>query len=350
MNDFQWNFKGMNQGGPTLSQAGAQGMQGFRPIGASAPVQQVPTTVPHAPQSFDAQGYGQSLNNASLMQEYRANEEKIAELEAKLAEVNKQWEAGAPARARASLDDLDRQLAISRAKYGDISGAYGHLNRIDSRALANKDSGDDKKAKIASIVDQLENAYIMRNSEKEATAQAGWDNKIARLSQEYQELTGTPYAYAGAIVDTGAIGAGMRPRNTMEFNSKMSGMKNLRKDGRLTEKQIGELFADASTLPNGAEKDTIIGELSKAMYDSVEVHDKKVSQYNAKVATAIDDFVKDPMKKFSKEAKQALKTEGGTAKVTRNGIDMEIKYIGVRDGKKAYEVWVDGKKKRTYSE
>lgn len=288
--------------------------------------------------------------NYALKEEYRANEARIAELEARLAEVNKQWAAGAPARARASLDDLDRQLAISRAKYGDISGAYGHLNRIDSRALANKDSGDDKKAKIASIVEQLENAYIMRNAEKEATAQAGWDNKIARLSQEYQELTGTPYAYAGASVDTGTIGAGMRPRNTMEFNSKMSGMKNMRKDGRLTEKQIGELFADASTLPNGAEKDAIMGELSKAMYDSVEVHDQKVAQYNAKVATAIDDFVNDRSKKFSKEAKQALKTEGGSAKVTRNGIDMEVKYIGVRDGKKTYEVWVDGKKKRTYSE
>lgn len=360
---FMWNFVG-----PTPAQQAAQGMQGYRPAPNMAAY--VPSVTPDATvapvqaqqppmmggegaiergRMWGANNYGQGeLQN--LMNEYRSNEARIAELEAQLEKINKQWVAGAGARNRDALDDLDRQLAISRAKYGDITGAYNHLTRIDSRALANKDSSDDKKAKLASVLEQLENAYIMRNSEKEATAQAGWDNKIARLSKEYQDLTGQPYAYAGASVDTGAIGAGMRPRNTMEFNSKMSGMKNLRKDGRLTEKQIGELFADASTLPNGAEKDAIMGELSKAMYDSVEVHDKRVAQYNAKVATAIDDFVKDPMKKFSKDAKQALKAEGGSAKVTRNGIDMEIKYIGLRDGKKAYEVWVDGKKKRTYSE
>lgn len=348
MNDFQWNFKGMNQGGPTLSQAGAQGMQGFRPIGASAPVQQVPTTVPHAPQSFDPQAYGQSMNAASLMAEYRSNEARIAELEARLAEVNKQWAAGAGERNRAALDDLDRRLAISRAKYGDVSGAFNHLSRIDSRALADRNSGDDKKAKLNSILEQLENAYIMRNAEKEATAQAGWDNKIARLSREYQELTGQPYAYSGANVDTGAIGAGMRPRNTMEFNSKLSGMKNMRKDGRLTEKQIGELFADAASLPNGAEKDAIMGELSKAMYDSVEVHDRNVAQYNAKVSTGLTQLTDDW---GNQKIRKDLKKPGDSTTRTKNGIKFDITYTGLSaSGKKQYEISVNGKKKKTIEE
>lgn len=350
MNDFVWNFKGMNAGGPTLSQAGAQGMQGYVPVNASVPGQQMAPNVPRAPQPFDAQGYGRSLDAASLMAEYRANEARIAELESQLAEIDRKWTEGAGMRERAALDDLDRRLAVSRAKYGDIAGAVGHLNRIDSRALANRKDEDERKTKLKTIVTELENAYIMRNAEKEATAQAGWDNKIARLSKEYQELTGQPYAYTGANLDTGVYGAGSRPANFLQYNSKLTSMKGMRKDGRLTEKQVAELFADLGVLPNGAEKDAATSELAKTMYDSAEVHDRKVATYRSKVKKAVNDFIADGEKKFDSETKKKMKKEGGETTVTRNGVTLTIKYVGTRGGKKTYEVWADGKKQSEYTE
>lgn len=360
MGNFIWNFKGMNGAGPDLAQQAAQQMQGYRPGPNMAGY--VPGRMPDAVQAPVQQpvvggeggmqrarqmgGYAPGSGaNYELMQEYRANEARIAELEAKLAEVNKQWAAGAGARNRAALDDLDRRLAVSRAKYGDIAGAYNHLTRIDSRALANKESGDDKRAKLDSIVEQLENAYIMRNAEKEATAQAGWDNKISRLSREYQELTGEPYAYGGASVATGTIGSGDRPQNLMEFNSKLSGMKGRRKDGRLTKAQVSELMQDAAGLPNGAEKDAIMTDLAKASYDNADDHDTNVANYKKKVNTGLNQLVNDWA---NQKIRKDLKKPGESTTRVKNGITYTVTYTGMSaSGKKQYEIVSGGKKLKT---
>lgn len=369
MGNFIWNFKGMNGAGADLAQQAAQQMQGYRPGPNMAGY--VPSRMPDsvaAPvvpvqQYLGGEGAMQRSvgdrntpnmytpgagANYALMEEYRANEAKIAELEAKIAEINKQWATGAAARNRASLDDLDRRLAVSRAKYGDLSGAYNHLTRIDSRALANKDGSDEKKAKISGIVSELENAYIMRNSEKEATAQAGWDNKIARLSKEYEELTGTPYQYQGATVDTGMLGAGESPVNFMQFNAKMSGMKGMRKDGRLTKSQVAELMRDVAVLPNGAEKDAIMTDLAKASYDNADDHDANVANYKGKVNKGLSQLMADW---GNQKIRKDLKKPGDSTTRVKNGVTYTVTYTGTgASGKKQYEISANGKKMKTVEE
>lgn len=243
---FIWNFKGMNQGGPTVSQAGAQGMQGYVPVSASVPVQQVAPVVPHAPQSFDAQGYGQSLNNASLMQEYRANEAKIAELEAQLAEVNKQWAAGAPARARESLDDLDRQLAISRAKYGDIAGAMGHLGRIDLRSQSALNKNLNSVTQKDADRKELRNAYIMM-AEGSPAAQAAWKGAIADMEAAYERKYGEKFE--GLALPTGNVSGAGEVNTWAQFDNLLQQKKNSK--GNLSQASIDEMKSVLGKMPQG---------------------------------------------------------------------------------------------------
>lgn len=299
-----------------------------------------------------APGLGLAYNEReALMSEYRANEEKIKILEAKVKTVTDAWDKGKAGREMSALDEMDRQLALSRAKYGDFSGAYGHLNRIDSRALAamsKEDSAETRKEKLNKIVGELEAAYIMRNS-GDATTQADWNNKIRRLLSEYKDLAGKDYVYDGSSPDTTNYGEGAEVKDIMAYDSKLSNLKTLRTDGRITDAQFNELWSDLERLPNGPEKDKRREELFELGKNSVEKAAKKSADYTAKVNKAVDELINGE-RKFSTEDKKALKKEGGSATVTRNGVEMTVKYTGLRDGKKSYEVYVNGKRKGSYQE
>lgn len=273
----------------------------------------------------------------SLLAEYRQNEARIADLELRLNEaVNGN---------AAAADALDMKLARNRAEAGDIANAYAHLNRIDTRRMAGARSSGD--GKLAGIVENLENAYIMRNSEKDAAAQAGWDNKIRRLSKEYKDITGKPYEYAGTQVDT-ANYADTRATNFMQLSNKIANMKAMRKDGRLTESQIDSLALDIAGLPNGEEKNAQIEELRKLRNDSAEKHDKAVAATKAKVDKAMAELERDwKNQKISKD----LKSPGKSVTRTVNGVTFTITYTGQDvDGKKKYEISRNGKLKRVFKE
>lgn len=335
--DWRWA-----PGGPGYQEQAAQGMAGYRPaqVAPQGYTQQV------QPQpSYDMNAYGQGLQQASnaagLRAEYDRNSARIVEIEARLATMDKEWNAGAAGRSRDALDNLDLQLARSSAKHGNLDRAYNHLTRIDSRALSNRDSAstDDRKR---SILTELENAYIMRNAEESATAKAGWDNKIARLSKEYEDLTGEKYVYGGATPDTNVYGAGEGAGDLQAVKSKLTTFRGVRKDKKLTKDQIDELYGDASTLPNGPEKNAIMAELYEAEKNSAEKADNDAANARKKRDAAWKELKGDWANQ--KVKKDIGKKPGSSTTRERNGVKFTITYTGLDSaGRKIYEVSHNGK-------
>ena len=334
--DWRWA-----PGGPGYQEQAAQGMAGYRQNVAS---QGYPQQVQPQP-SYDMNAYGQGLQQASnmagLRAEYDRNSARIAEIEAHLATMDKEWNAGAAGRSRAALDDLDLQLARSSAKHGNLDRAYNHLTRIDSRALSNKDSASTDERK-RSILTELENAYIMRNAEESATAKAGWDNKIVRLSKEYEDLTGEKYVYGGATPDTNVYGAGEGAGDLQAVKSKLTTFRGVRKDKKLTKAQIDELYGDASTLPNGPEKNAIMAELYEAEKNSAEKADTDAANARKKRDAAWKELKADWANQ--KVKKDIGKKPGSSTTRERNGVKFTITYTGLdAAGRKIYEVSHNGK-------
>ena len=155
-----------------------------------------------------------SVNNdmQALMDEYKRNEARIAEIETEIASIEK---AGAT-----NLDDLDMALAANRAGIGDIGNSFAHTSRIQTRRQladqAKRDKAINDRKEVEGIVEQLENAYIMRGG-ADNVQRADWDNKINRLSKKYKELTGSDYVYSGATPKTGVVLG--TPTNLEEFDS-----------------------------------------------------------------------------------------------------------------------------------
>lgn len=332
--DWRWA-----PGGPGIQEQAAQGMAGYRP----AQVAPQGYTRQAQPQpSYDVNAYGQGLDAASLRAEYENNSARIAEIEARLATMDKEWNAGAAGRSRAALDDLDWQLARSSARHGNLDRAYNHLVRIDSRALSNKDQASTTDDRKRSIVTELENAYIMRNAEESATAKAGWDNKIARLSKEYEDLTGEKYVYGGATPDTNVYGAGEVAGDLQAVKSKLTTFRGVRKDKRLTKAQIDELYDDASTLPNGPAKDAIMAELYEAEKDSAEKADADAATGRRKRDAAWKEL--KAVWDKQKVNRDIGKKPGSSTTRERNGVKFTITYTGMDSaGRKRYEVSHNGK-------
>lgn len=339
--DWRWA-----PGGPGYQEQAAQGMAGYRPAqvapqGYTQGYPQGYTRQAQPQPSYDVNAYGQGLDAASLRAEYENNNARIAEIEARLATMDKEWNAGAAGRGRAALDDLDWQLARSSAKHGNLDRAYNHLTRIDSRALSNRDSTSTDERK-RSILTELENAYIMRNAEESATAKAGWDNKIARLSKEYEDLTGEKYVYGGATPDTNVYGAGEAAGDLQAVKSKLTTFRGVRKDKRLTKAQIDELYGDVSSLPNGPVKDAIMTELYEAEKDSAEKADADAAAGRRKRGAAWKELKADWAN--LKVNRDIGKKPGSSTTRERNGVKFTITYTGMDSaGRKRYEVSHNGK-------
>ena len=236
---FLWNFKGMNAGGPTLSQEEANGMQGYVPNSAFVPQQpQV-----QQPMRFDAQAYGQ---NASLMAEYRSNEARIAELEAKLSQAQKAWADGAGARNMAAMDDLDRKLALSRAKYGDIAGAMSHLGRIDQRAQSALNKNLNAVTQKDADRKELRNAYIMM-AEASPAARASWEGAIADMEAAYERKYGEKFE--GLSLPKGNVGGAGEVNTWAQFDNLLQQKKNSK--GNLSQESIDEMKGVLGKMPQG---------------------------------------------------------------------------------------------------
>lgn len=291
------------------------------------------TTVPQVTKALA----DEAARKDALLAEYRSNEARIKELEQKLSAAMSSGKAN---------DELDLKLARNRAEAGDISNAFAHLNRIDTRRMQGMKNSTD--GKLAGIVENLENAYIMRNSEKDAAAQAGWDNKIRRLSKEYENLTGKPYGYTGAQVDTANHAVSGTVENVMQYNNKLANLKAMRKDGRLTEAQLDELAIDVAGLPNGAEKNAAIEEIRKLRNDSVEKHDRAAASAKSKVNKAMAELERDWA---TQKVKRELKNPGKSVTRTVNGVTFTITYTGKdANGLKKYEISHNGKLKKVVKE
>lgn len=311
---FVWNFKGMNQGGPSLPEAASQGMQGYVPNSAFVPQQQVP----QAPVRFDAQGYGQGLDNASLMAEYQSNLARIAQLEAQLEQVNREWAAGAQKRQGAMMDELDRKLAVSRANYGDISGAFNHLSRIDQRQQARLNKDINSLTQKDADRKELRNAYIMM-AEASPAAQASWKGAIADMEAAYERKYGEKFE--GLAIPTGDVKGATGVQNWAQFDNLLQQKKNSK--GNLTQASIEEMKSILQKMPQGAEYNKRKEELDRMR--SQEKIDKDAKKQREKESAAIEEARK-AISGFNLkpgESKTYTAKNGLTVTCTKKGTGMQ---------------------------
>lgn len=343
---FEWNFvkSGMNQGGPSLSQYGAQGMGGYRPNSSGMEGYHPNTPYQAAPMAptvdVSQQMAGQQMGDSmALMAEYRENEARIAELEQKLVSVQKEWNDGAAGRQREAANDLDMQLARARAKYGDFGSAYNHLNRIDVReqAALNKDANafTQKDADRKNLRD----AYIMM-AEASPAGQAAWKGAIADMEAAYERKYGEKFE--GLSIPTGNVNGGVS--NWDQFENLFLQKKNSK--GNLSQADIDLMKSTLSTMPQGDKynewMDKLDGLKSQEKIDA----DKKA--YLKKVNDGLAELDRDW---GNQKIRKDLKKPGDKTTRVKNGITFTITYTGMSpSGKKQYEISVNGKKQKTREE
>lgn len=242
--DWRWA-----PGGPGYQEQAAQGMAGYRPaqVAPQGYVQQM-----QRGPSYDVNAYGRGLQQASdaagLRAEYERNIARIAEIEARLATMDKEWDAGAYGRNRDAMNDLDLRLARSSAKHGNLDRAYNHLSRIDTRntAASNKDvnaitqKDADRK--------ELRNAYIMM-AEASPAAQASWKGAIADMEAAYERKYGEKFE--GLAIPTGDVDDASGVESWAQFDNLLQQKKN--SNGNLSQASIDEMKWLLRKMPQGEE-------------------------------------------------------------------------------------------------
>lgn len=242
--DWRWA-----PGGPGYQEQAAQGMAGYRPSQVAA--QGYTQQMQRGP-SYDVNAYGKGLQQASdaagLRVEYERNIARITEIEARLATMDKEWDAGAYGRNRDAMNDLDLRLARSSAKHGNLDRAYNHLTRIDSRAStdANKD------ANVVTQKDadrkELRNAYIMM-AEASPAAQASWKGAIADMEAAYERKYGEKFE--GLAIPTGDVDDASGVESWVQFDNLLQQKKNSK--GNLSQASIDEMKGLLQKMPQGEE-------------------------------------------------------------------------------------------------
>lgn len=238
--DFQWQFVGATPA--------AQQMQGYRPNVPAQPVS-APGVQSRGMATFDMQ---QNAQGASLMDEYRRNEARIAEIETEIRNLEANGQG---------LDELDMALARNRAGIGDTGTALAHLGRIDTRGqLARQEAYNERnfqlrkaemknagKGEKTARRKEIDNAYIMM-SEGSPSAQNAWKRAIASMEEDYLRDFGE--AYTPIEIPTGAT----------EDATSFSGWDELYnrslEKGRLSQAQKDSLLESLMKLPKGQERNT----------------------------------------------------------------------------------------------
>lgn len=286
-----------------MKEQAAQGMAGYRP--SQVAMQGYTQQVQRGP-SYDVNAYGQGLQQASDAAEYERNIARIAEIEARLATMDKEWDAGAYGRNRDAMNDLDMQLARSSAKHGNLDRAYNHLTRIDTRntAAANKDENAitqkdaDRK--------ELRNAYIMM-AEASPAAQASWEDAIADMEAAYERKYGEKFE--GLVVPTGEVNGASGVKSWAQFDNLLQQKKNSK--GNLAQADIDEMKALLQKMPQGEEYNRRREQLDSMK--SQEKIDADAKAQRKKESAAIDDamvaitgFNMDPGESTTYTAKNGL--------------------------------------------
>lgn len=126
---IEWNWAGQNN-------QNAMANQSFANNAANAE-QQIADQQQQQQQQID-----------SIRQRIAANNARIAQLKAQLAQMSND-------------DNLDKALAANRARVGDMSGALSHLNRIDNRKSAMDEKARQKRLENEDIIKQIRNLDAM---------------------------------------------------------------------------------------------------------------------------------------------------------------------------------------------
>lgn len=241
--DWRWA-----PGGPGMQEQAAQGMAGYR---SNVAPQDYAQQVQPRP-AYDMNAYGQGLQQASdaagLRVEYERNSARIAEIEARLATMDKEWNAGAYGRSREAMNDLDLQLARSSAKYGNLDRAYNHLSRIDTRNTSAVNKDVNAMTQKDADRKELRNAYIMM-AEGSPSAQAAWKGAIADMEAAYERKYGEKFE--GLAVPTGDVGGASGVQSWAQFDNLLQQKKNSK--GNLVQADIDEMKALLQKMPQGEE-------------------------------------------------------------------------------------------------
>lgn len=299
--DWRWA-----PGGPGYQEQAAQGMAGYRPaqVAPQGYVQQM-----HRGPSYDVNAYGRGLQQASdaaLRVEYERNNARIAEIEARLATMDREWDAGEYKRGRDAMNDLDLRLARSSAKHGNLDRAYNHLSRIDTRntTVANKDENTitqkdaDRK--------ELRTAYIMM-AEASPSAQASWKGAIADMEAAYERKYGEKFE--GLAIPTGDVDDASGVESWAQFDNLLQQKKNSK--GNLSQASIDELKRLLQKMPQGEEynrrKEQLDSMKSQEQIDAnAKAQRKKESAALDEAMDAITGFNMEPGESKTYTAKNGL--------------------------------------------
>ena len=290
---FQWNwnpgtisvpqFRRQQQDPRMLAaQQAASNMEGYRPNSAFTPVNNPgapglgPETIGHQedPNALAQQKRVQDM--AALEQEYRANEQRLAQIEAELKNLGTD-----------DMNTLDMQLAQNRAEYGDIANALGHLNRMQVRQSSALDNANANSKAMDALAGEIDNAYVMRAGAK-GNEIAAWDNKIERLKSQYKKLAGQDYGFSSPI-KTGAVTNPADIQSWDQFDSFAETLKD--KDGRYSDASKALLGEILDRMPQGAEQTKWREALRTGT--TQEGHKKAVLNRKAKENEAIEEAKKN---------------------------------------------------------
>ena len=285
---FQWNWNPGTIGVPQFrrqqqdprmlaAQQAAANMAGYRPNSAFTPVNNPaapglgPETIGHQedPNALAQQKRVQDM--AALEQEYRQNEQRIAQIEAELKNLGTD-----------DMNTLDMQLAQNRAEYGDIANALGHLNRMQVRQSSALDKANANSKSMDALAGEIDNAYVMRAGAK-GNEIAAWDNKIERLKSQYKKLAGQDYGFSSPI-RTGAVTNPADIQSWDQFESFAETLKD--KNGRYSDASKALLGEILNRMPTGAEQTKWREALRTGT--TQEGHKKAVANKKAKENAAIE--------------------------------------------------------------
>lgn len=276
--DWRWA-----PGGPGYQEQAAQGMAGYRPaqVAPQGYVQQM-----QRGPSYDVNAYGRGLQQASdaagLRVEYERNNSRIAEIEARLATMDQEWDAGEYKRGRDAMNDLDLRLARSSAKHGNLDRAYNHLSRIDTRNTAAANNDENAITQKAADRKELRNAYIMM-AEASPAAQASWKGAIADMEAAYERKYGEKFE--GLAIPTGDVDDASGVESWAQFDNLFQQKKNSK--GNLSQASIDEMKGLLRKMPQGEEYNR-----RKEQLDSMKSQEKidaNAKEQRKKESAALDD-------------------------------------------------------------
>ena len=310
--DWRWA-----PGGPGMKEQAAQGMAGYRPsqVATQGYVQQM-----QRGPSYDVNAYGQGLQQASdaagLRVEYERNIARIAEIEARLATMDKEWDAGAYVRNRDAMNDLDLRLARSSAKHGNLDRAYNHLSRIDTRNTAASNKDENAITQKDADRKELRNAYIMM-AEASPAAQASWKGAIADMEAAYERKYGEKFE--GLAIPTGDVDDASGVESWDQFDNLLQQKKNSK--GNLSQASIDEMKGLLQKMPLGKEYNRRREQLDSMK--SQEQIDADAKAQRKKESAAIDEAM-GAITGFDMEPEES------TTYTAKNGLSVTCQKKGTR--------------------